>query len=69
MSNKGTITDLSLKAEPSKQVFFKLCKGGEPKEDPISPSLETVIDTDIIGVEEPASFLAVSLPGGKQCAL
>lgn len=53
------------KGKAIKAGFFKLCKGEEPKEDLISPSLETVIDTDIIGVEEPASFLAVSLSCGK----
>lgn len=42
-----------------------MCKGEEPEEDLISPSLETVLDTDITGVEEPASFLAVSLSGAK----
>lgn len=65
MSNKGTITDLSLKAKPSKQDFFKLCKGGGPKEDLTSPSLETVMDTDITKMEEPGRYLAVSLLCGQ----
>lgn len=61
MSNKGTITDLSLKAKPSKQDFLNHVR----EEDLTSPSLETVVDTDITRVEEPGSYQAVSLPCGQ----